>query len=343
MDPALEAESDRLGRSWDRHDTGMLRDYLVADVEDPRTNVPSVLTRHFLTCAVFGDQFRDVMEAELRFAATMNWLREMAWRLRDREAWQAVKCGLAAGLDNAEGVDLPAFLRQGRAGRPAEAGGVPVPDYLGSTLELLGADGREGAGPWQALDTFHSVWRAVFSRATAGCRPRVLEPACGSANDCRAMVASGLARFLDYTGFDLCGKNIANARELLPGMRFETGNVFAIGAADGAFDYTVVHDLFEHLSLRGLEQAVAEVCRVTRSGLCLGFFQMDEADEHVVRVVDEYHVNTLSLSRTLALFRHHGFSGEAVHIGTLLRWRLGGAVTHNPNAYTVVLQRAGAG
>ena len=47
---------------------------LVQGVEDPRINVQSILTRHFLIEQLFGNRFAEVTEAELRFAVVMNWL-----------------------------------------------------------------------------------------------------------------------------------------------------------------------------------------------------------------------------------------------------------------------------
>jgi hypothetical protein len=44
-----------------QHDAGMLRDYLVAGVEDPRLNLQSVLSRHFLARALTGERFRALM------------------------------------------------------------------------------------------------------------------------------------------------------------------------------------------------------------------------------------------------------------------------------------------
>ena len=66
--------------------------------------------------------------------------------------------------------------------------------------------------------------------------------------------------------------NIENARARFPNVRFKVGNAFELHWPDKAFDYCVVHDLFEHLSLEGLHTAVREVCRVTRQGLCVSFF-----------------------------------------------------------------------
>jgi len=63
-----------------RHDAAWLEDYLVASVEDPRLNLQSILTRHFLVTALTGDRFVALMEQEYRFAAAMNWLKTFAER-----------------------------------------------------------------------------------------------------------------------------------------------------------------------------------------------------------------------------------------------------------------------
>jgi SAM-dependent methyltransferase len=340
MDPALQIESERLVRSWQRHDAAMLRDYLVADVEDPRLNVQSILSRHFLAHAVFGDRFQGLMDAELRFAAAMNWLLATARDGGTGEDFQAIAAALRSGADNAEGIAVPMFLRRLARELPMVIATGAVPDYLGAGVGEFGAAAAGGPVPG-VLDTFVRLWQTALAGHDVEGRIRVLEPACGSANDYRLLDAAGLVRFLDYTGFDLCEQNVANARALFPGARFGVGNVFDIGMPDRTYDYLFLHDLFEHLSPTGLEQAVAEVCRVARSGLCLGFFQMDETDEHVIRPVEEYHFNTLSLTRTLDLFGRHGFVGEAVHVGSFMRWRFGCEQTHNPNAYTLILGRAG--
>ncbi len=62
--PTLQEESDKLARSWMQHDAAWLRDYLVAGVEDPRVNLQSVLSRHFLMHALTGERFSALMEQE---------------------------------------------------------------------------------------------------------------------------------------------------------------------------------------------------------------------------------------------------------------------------------------
>jgi len=165
----------------------------------------------------------------------------------------------------------------------------------------------------------------------------VVEPACGSANDYRFLERFGIARYLDYTGFDLCQKNVQNARRMLPDVRFEVGNILEIDAPDGAFEYAFVHDLFEHLSVAAMERAIAELCRVTRRAACVGFFHVHAGDRHVVKAVGEYHWNRLSLPATEAVFRRHASAVEVIHIDAFLRRRFGCGDTHNKGAYTFIV------
>ena len=324
----------------------MLRDYLVAGVEDPRLNVQSVLSRHFLARALTGEGLGALMEQECRFAAAMNWLAGLVGNAGEADELALVLYGLKRGAANVEGIEIPDFILQTFAALPAIAGRLTVPNYVESFLagtELAGGQARPHE---PSLNTFRDLWnqalaQEAFMRHTSPVGPpslSVLEPACGSANDYRFLDAYGLARLVDYTGFDLCAKNIENARTLFPGVSFTVGNVFEIAAPDKAFDLCLVHDLFEHLSLEGMQAAVKEICRVTRQGLCVGFFNMDEIGEHQVRPVEEYHWNLLSMTRMRELFADQGFAAQVVHIGTFLRHQTGCKQTHNPNAYTFLLQ-----
>ena len=73
MEEQFKQETDGLERSWGRHDQEVLRSYLVQDVEDPRINIQSILTRHFLIERLFGERFAELMEQELRFGLVVNW------------------------------------------------------------------------------------------------------------------------------------------------------------------------------------------------------------------------------------------------------------------------------
>jgi len=115
-------------------------------------------------------------------------------------------------------------------------------------------------------------------------------------------------------------------------------NALEIDAEDDTFDYCFVHDLFEHLSIEAMEVAISEVCRVTRQNLCIGFFNMYDGDQHIVKVIDDYHWNKLSMGETKAIFERHASVVEVIHIDTLLVSKLGCRDTHNKDAYTFVIR-----
>lgn len=334
MDP-LREEAGKLARVWAHHEAEWLRDYLVADVEDPRLNVQSILTRHFLVYALAGERFAEMMEQELRFAAAMNWVLKLAKRYT-AEDLAIVRYGIEQGADNAEGMEIPEYILRTFQSLPAPANGLMVPNYIASALDGTSPAPRAPNLHQPTLDLFGDLWSQVLGGEQAG-NLAVLEAACGSANDYRYLVRHGIARLIDYTGFDLCEKNVLNARALFPQTRFAVGNAFDLEMPDKAFDICFVHDLFEHLSVEAMEAAVRELCRVTRRGICAGFFSMEEMPEHIVRPVGEYHWNTLSMARMRSLFSAQGFTSRAMHIGSLMEQRLGCGETHNPNAYTFFL------
>jgi len=385
MELPLQQESEKLARSWLRHDPALLRDYLVAGVQDPRLNLQSILSRHFLLRALAAERWRPLMDEEYRFATAMNGLFKLATQAGDGDELAEVLHALKQGGDNAEGLELPRFIVRTFARLPTTASGLSVPNYIESFLSGTQFLDRLAKPHQPSLDTFRNLWRAALAAqfpfheppagraglppATGGSRAgvspairasrpsnqaapgtcptspaagrrrpiSVLEPACGSANDYRFLEAYGIAPLVDYYGFDLCPRNIENARALFPGVRFDTGNVFAIAAPDKSFDLCFVHDLFEHLSLAGMETAVKEICRVTRQGICAGFFNMDEVPAHQVRPLRDYHWNTLSMARLKELFAVCGFTAQVLHIGTFVRRQTGCDQTHNPNAYTFLL------
>jgi hypothetical protein len=334
MDPRLTVETECLTRSWMRHSEEMLRDYLVADIHDPRINLQSIQGRHSIIEALFGDRFAGLQEEEIRFAAVMAWLRQLAGEAGDPEQVAAVRHALNRGADDAEGLPIPRHVLQAYARLPQTADGQSVPNYIAEFLRR-GEATAEGSNPnATGPDTFLHLWRCAL-RQEAPQHLQVLEPACGSANDYRSFEWCGLARLIDYTGFDLCEKNVANARAMFPSARFELGNLFETPYADKSFDCGVVHDLLEHFSVAALEVAVQELCRVIRQTICVGFFQMHEGEDHVVRPVDEYHFNTLSLPRVRELFARHGGEVQAIHLNTFLARRFGCENGYYDSAYTL--------
>jgi len=254
----------------------------------------------------------------------------------------AVLHALRRGADDAEGLRIPRFVLRNFTALPVKIGELTVPNYIESCLEAMASAVGDIRFPETGRDTFIGLWARALASDPPKEKLSVLEPACGSANDYRFIAASGLAARLDYSGFDLCEKNVANARAMFPGVRFAEGNVFSIDAPDRAYALCFVHDLFEHLSIEGMETAVREICRVTKRGICAGFFHMSENPDHQVLPMDDYYWNTLSMARMKALFAEQGFSAQVLHAGTFLCQRVGWEYTHNPKAYTFILERTGS-
>ncbi len=337
MDETLQRETEALRRAWERHDAGFLGDYLVAGVEDPRINVQSILTRHFLLGLLFGDRFGELREQELKFAAALNWLLSLHDDWADVEMRTVIRFGLERDVENVEGLVIPQFVRAVWRALSGSAPPAGMPNYLAALL----ADPVPNLLDSPTVNTCLQLWAHHLAAEPAPQPPlTVLELACGSANDYRALAAGGLARLIAYTGLDLSAKNIANAQARFPGARFAIGNALAIAAPDRSFDCVFAHDLFEHLSPEALPVAVAECCRVARRAACFGCFSVAELPDHCIRPTEDYHWNTLSAERLVELFQHHGFAATVIHLGTFLKWLTGDATTHNPNAYTFVLQRS---
>ena len=183
-------------------------------------------------------------------------------------------------------------------------------------------------------------WRSALP-PPGDARLEVLELACGSANDYRAFVECGLAAHLEYRGIDLTEKNVENARRRFPGVAFEVGDVRDVRHADGAVEYVIASDVFEHLSLEGMERALDEAMRLARRGLALTFFNMSESADHEDRPTKLYHWNRLSRPRIEARLRERFDSVRVVPIARWLRDEHGYARSYNPHAYSVFAESTG--
>ncbi|MGZ5516297.1 MAG: class I SAM-dependent methyltransferase [Limisphaerales bacterium] len=332
LDDALRHETENLKKTWMQYDASMLRDYLVADVEDPSLNLQSILSRHFLLEQLAGENFAALREHEFRFAIFANWIIRLAKKNFDDEARAELLFALRQGADNFEGIPIPPCVSQ--TFKQLKSGDAQaIPNYIEAALTS-----RDNI-PAILPNTFQHLWKTTLANETFP-RISVVEPACGSANDYRFLESYGLAKFLDYTGFDLCEKNIQNARAMFPNVNFDIGNALHLEVPEKSFDACFVHDLYEHLSISAMEKALAETCRVTHSALCLNFFSMHEDPDHIVRPVDDYHWNTLSLDKIRDLLTMHGFQTQAIHIPTFLQTCFNHTETHNPNAYTLIARKA---
>lgn len=192
--------------------------------------------------------------------------------------------------------------------------------------------------PAEKWDTFIKKWSAALTGRRAE-KLKVLELACGSANDYRFLDAYGLAPFLDYTGMDLAEVNIGNAKKMFPRVDFRVGNALGIDARDGEYDYLFVSDLLEHLSLEGLEAAAGEMCRVASGKLVVHFFSMQDIAEHKINPVRSYHWNWLSRTRTRELFERWCKSIEIICIREFLNNSYNYPDYYNKNSHTFFMEK----
>lgn len=329
----LTAESSRLRAAWMRHDSGLLDGYLVRDVEDPRINLQSILSRSFLIDAIWPDEFTTLIREEFRFSICLNFILKSLKTRRPQVNRQSILNALADGRQTCGDVRIPSYLRH--AFELTSRDSQELPDYIGQAL--LGPVSDENVWlPDCALSVFEQIWHNVLRHREAS-KISALEPGCGSANDYRCLHSFGVARFLEYTGLDICDKNIANARRRFGSVDFRIEDFLATGAENKSYDYLFVHDLFEHLSGAAIECALSHVSRVTRKQACLSFFNMADIPEHVIRPQGLYHWNLVSARRVRESLMASARSIDVVHIGAFLRDNYGCTDYHNNGAYTLIV------
>ncbi|MGH3646540.1 MAG: class I SAM-dependent methyltransferase [Micromonosporaceae bacterium] len=220
--------------------------------------------------------------------------------------------------------------------RAAERG-VKMVSYLDPEKRAAVHEVAQVVAGWE--DAYEQRWAKTLADRTAE-KIKLLEFACGSANDYRFFDSYGLAPFLDYTGVDLNEANIDNARRRSPGVDFQVGSVLDLPYEDHSYDYVVVSDLFEHLSLEAMEQALAEAARLARKGLILTFFSMADQPEHSVKPVRDYHWNVLSQAKVQELVERDFGPVRVIRIRDMLREEFDYRHSYNKNAWTMLADRA---
>lgn len=316
MDPAAIAlENDRLRQSWDCFSAAHLADYLSVGEQDPRINTHSILNRALLADALQPGRFDALIDAELRFGVVMTWLLEQLKAGADR-------CALLDDLDDpaASARAVPEVVRTTVAWLREED--CPVPDYVAGALAFAPSDGPEAWFFEPPLNTFADLWASELAGLDAA-RPSVLEAACGSGGDHRAICACGLGAHIDYAGFDLCGKNVANACSQFPDARFFEASVLDSGLPDRSFDIVFAHDIIGHLSAAGMERALAELVRIARREVWIHAYNAADIPRHEIRPFELYHRNRLSIPRLSASLTRAGAEVEVVVLSDLLRRKFG--------------------
>ena len=329
----LQEESDALREAWMRHEETFLGDYLVSEVEDPRIHFPSLLTRGMLVETLFPGKQRDLIWQEYRFGLCMSFLQKVARQRPGIQTATHLRHALEQGLKEFKSMTIASYLQEAWDELQQAAEGE---HYLKQVLDAWQQTAWDGKQVQEVLETFMRRWASTLpEEVTKPCV--VLEPACGSANDYRSLAACGLATKVQYRGFDLCPKNIENANRDYPHAAFEVGNIFDIPASDKSVDFLYVHDLFEHLSAKGMQRGFEEVARVTRGMAVLSFFNAAYCPSHTIRPRDGYHWNRLSLGCLQETMKDLCCEVEVIHTASFLKNAFGCHDYHNPGSATLVL------
>ena len=324
----LASESRKLRSAWERFDSEHLQHYLVSDVQNPRINIQSIITRAFIIDSLWPNEFTTMIQQEILFGACMNFILST---LKDKTLninRQFLLNALTAN-EKIKNLPIPEYFTESFIQLSSKRSDIP--NYITAALTDRLSDDNCPL-PESALSAFQNLWHVILNQK----EPQtisILEPACGSANDYRFFHSFGLARFLDYTGIDIAPKNIANARRFFPDINFKNADILNIPADHNSYDYTIAFDIFEHLSPVALEIALSEVAKVTRKQACLSFFNMAHIDEHIIKPTDLYYWNTLSLNKIKQQLSQTAIDIDVIHIDSHLKENYNCHHCDNKNAY----------
>jgi len=310
----IELENERLKQSWDCFPPEHLASYLGVGEQDQRINTHSILTRSLLADTLWPGNFDALIDEEFRFGVVMTWLlQELREGANRSDLWEGLH-----GSD--QDTEIPALVRQTSEWLQTDA--CPLPDYLSDALLYAEPDRPAWHLFEPALNTFAGLWRSQLSGLSAG-PVKVLEVACGSANDYRAIRDFGFGEHISYSGFDICWKNIHNARDLFPDVDFFEASILNSGLPDDSFDYLFLHDVLGHLSPDGFEVAVREIMRITRVEAWLHCFNVAEIEQHEIHPFQTYYRNRLSIPRVGESLERAGADVQVVPISDMLDKKLG--------------------
>jgi ubiquinone/menaquinone biosynthesis C-methylase UbiE len=182
------------------------------------------------------------------------------------------------------------------------------------------------------------VWRTLLADLPSE-RVDVLEIACGSGNDYATLQDIGLSAHIAYSGFDICGKNILNARARFPGVNIFEASILNAGLPDHGFDYLFVHDLIGHLSPEGMEVALREIMRLVRKEAWIHCYNVIDADRHDIRPISPYYRTRISAAQLTASLVQAGAEVEAVSISALLDHKFQYAPEYTSTACTFIARK----
>lgn len=304
---------------WEKCAQTFLDSYLVQETENPCINPQSVLIRGLLADSLFPEEFDSLINDELQYSAA---------------AMVALSCMRQGWFSNFKEILL---------NNKAPNDGEVIPEFFFDNLsfsvsELLTAVEQATLSSFDNFESpFFIKWKTVLQHRRAN-PLRVLELACGSANDYRYFSRYGLDAFLDYMGVDFTPKNIENARKHCPEAAFQLADICSLPFEDKSFDYTYGCDIMEHLAEESLEKALSEAIRVTRKELWLSFFNLDWIAEHEFLCLNGRYSNKLSHDALMEFFRKNNCESYLIDIPNEWPKRFPGYIHYNDRARFLVVK-----
>lgn len=183
--------------------------------------------------------------------------------------------------------------------------------------------------------TYEQIWAG--SLASRKCVSlKVLELACGSANDYRFFDSYGIANFLDYTGVDLVAANIENARKRFPAVDFRTADILNLSFKPKSFEVVIASNIVEYLPLQLVPRVLHTAAVLARRSLVVNFFNMANIPAHQEVQRSGHFRNQLSKGQVLDTLKKYG-DVEAINTKSLLVERCGYKRWYNSKAWTVAV------
>jgi ubiquinone/menaquinone biosynthesis C-methylase UbiE len=325
-----EQENVNLRAAWDCYPDEHLAVYLSIEEQDQRINTQSILTRALLIDSLWPGRFSAWIDEELRFGVVMTWMLQALRAGADR--WALLNDLSAPPRDDR----IPRIVRDTLA--ELQFPRCPIPDLISDALLFRNPDGPDFYLFEPPLNTFVNCWQTLLADLPS--EPvNVLEIACGSGNDYAAIQEIGLSAHIAYSGFDICGKNIRNARARFPGVNFFEASILNSGLSDNGVDYLFVHDLIGHLSPEGMEVALREIMRLARKEAWIHCYNVIDADRHDVRPLSPYYRTRISATQLTASLERAGADVEAVSISALLDRKFGHVPEYSRTACTFIARK----
>ena len=326
----IALENELLKSSWDCFPPEHLAVYLSIGEQDQRINTHSIFTRALLADTLWPGMFDDLITEEMRFGIVMTWL------LQELKAGTTRAALIDEIYDSPSNGRIPELVRQ--TADWLQSVDCPLPDYLGEALMFPSPDEPHWCLFEPALNTFIRIWASRLEGLPSS-PIRVLEIACGSGNDYKAIRDCGLAAHISYAGFDISWKNIHNAADLYPEAEFFEASILNSGLPDNSFDYLFVHDMIGHLSPAGREVALREIMRIIRKEAWLHCYNVADIEEHETHPFQTYYRNRLSIRRLSESLTNAGASVDAITISGMLERKFGYAPPYTATSGTFIARK----